>query len=231
MRNNAFLLYDEPSGATTSFVVGNYVIQAPVFIPEIKKDEDLKVLLRFSSAIPKGNPILVPANRWIQLISNPAIGLKAPMSGLQPVDIFLQDHPIFSYDPPEMFRYSMGEEIVRYALQGDRIKGRLFNGHLRKGEACQAMDLIDPFFQPFVERQLPKIVKQLQKKHPKWRVPDVSRDKSPAHIDRAWLDERIDEAYPSYLYEIASQMQKMPNSVLIPPVSGPAKRVKMHMYL
>lgn len=218
MRSNAFLLHDEPSGATTSFVVGDHVIQAPVFIPEVKKDEDLKVLLRFSAAIPKGNPILVPANRWIQLISNPAIGLRAPLSGLKPVNVFLQDYPIFSYDPPEMFRYSMGEEIVRYALQGDRIKGRLFNGHLRKGEPSQAIDLIDPFFQPFVERQLSTIVKQLQKKHPKWQVPDVSNNKQPAHIDRAWLDERIDEAYPAYLYEIASQMQKMPNSVLIPPV-------------
>ena len=45
MRNSEYLLYDQPNGATTSFIVGNTVVPAPAYFPEIKGDEDLKAIL------------------------------------------------------------------------------------------------------------------------------------------------------------------------------------------
>jgi len=218
MKNSAFLIYDAPNGATTSFVVGNDVIPAPAFIPEVKNEEDIRALLRFPAALPERNPIIVPANRWMQLISNPIMGLKAPLSELKPINNFLESHPIFAYDPPEMFRYSLGGELVKYALKGDKIKRRQFNGYLNKGETNQALDMVDPFFQPFIKRQISKIRKQIQKKCPNLGVMDKNKDEPSPHVERAWLDDKIDEAYPLYLYEIASQMLKMPSSILIPPV-------------
>jgi hypothetical protein len=209
MNDSGFLIYDSPAGETTSFVAGNAIVQAPAYIPEIKGDEDIKALLRFSSVLPQGSPIIAPANRWTQLISNPLLGPKAPLGGLTPIDKFLPQHPIYFYDPPELFRYTFGEELVRYALKGEGIKE--FNSHLKKNEMDEAIEMVPPFFRPFVQRQMTSILSKLN-------ITNEDSRKSPPHVEKAWLEDQIDEAYVPYIYDIAAEALRMPSAILIPPV-------------
>lgn len=209
MRNSEYLLYDQPNGATTSFIVGNTVIPAPAYFPEIKGDEDLKAMMRASSALPLGNPVIVPSNRWMHLISNPILGPKGSF-GPNSINGFLEDHPIVFYDPPEFFRYTLGGELVKYALKGDREKKQQFYGFLKKGELDSALEIAHPFFRPFIQRQLQSLLS----------TKNIVKEpvNSSSHVERAWLDSKIDESYAPYVYEIVAQALKMPSAVLIPPV-------------
>lgn len=207
--NYQFLIQDPPSRVTTSFIVGNAIVSAPAFIPEIKGDEDLRALLRCAPTLPQGSPVMVPAARWMQLISNPLIGAKAPLNGLTPINRFIEQHPIYFFDPPEFFRYTLKGELVNYALRGERTGE--FYSHLKKGEIDKAISMAPLLFRPFIRRQIKSIC--LSKK-----IPYEDTDKSLAHVERAWLDDEIDEGYFPYLYDLAAEAIKMPSAILIPPV-------------
>ncbi len=205
-----FLIRDQPAGLTKSFRVGDLTVPGPVFIPEVKGREDLDVILKFSRAIPKGNPILVPAHRWPQLIGNPRFSQGDPFNGIPPASQFLKNHPMIFYDPPELFRYTFSKILVSYALAGNRRAGTQFTNLLKKGERDKALAQIPDFFRPFVERQLPSIYSDIGMKD--------HINKRTSHVERAWLDPIVNEAYAPYIFEIASQAIKMPHSAIIPPV-------------
>lgn len=209
MNANQFLIYDQPSSQTTSFKVGNAVVPAPAYIPEIKGIEDLIALLNFSSVIPKGNPIMVPAYRWLNLISDPRIRQQNILSGNDLIGRFLADHPIYFYDPPEFYKYSLGSELVRYALKGEGMS--TFERRLKEGKMDAALDPIPEFFKPFIQRQMEGIQHKLE-------IGNESPEKSRPHVERAWLDSEIDEAYVPYIYRVVAEALKMPSAVLIPPV-------------
>lgn len=207
--NYEFLLHDQPSRSTTSFIVGDAIVRAPAFIPEIKGDEDLRALLRCASVLPLGSPIMVPTRRFMQLISNPLVGAKAQLNGLTPINQFIEQHPIFFVDPPEFFRYTLGGELVNYALRGERTGE--FYSHLKKGEIDKAIAMAPLFFQPFISRQIKSICSSK-------KIPHIESKRIQAHVDHAWLDHESDEGYVPYLYDVAADAIKMPNAVLIPPV-------------
>ena len=134
MKENEYLEYDLPNNETTSFKVGTMTVPAPVFVPEVKGKEDIQILLKFSNAIPKGNPIIVPENRWMQLINHPTIANLPALGDNITLQKFLSNHPLLFYDPPELFRNSYPDAFVKYALQGDKTKRRKFNNHVIEGE-------------------------------------------------------------------------------------------------
>lgn len=207
--NGEFLMYDQPTKKTTSFVAGNAIVRAPAFIPEIKGDEDLRALLRCSDTLPQGNPIMVPPRRWMQMLSNPLIGVRAPSIGLTPINRFIEQHPIYLYDPPEFFRYTLKGELVKYALRKEKHKE--FYDLLKEGDYEKAISMAPLFFQPFIERQLKSIC--LSKK-----IEYEDQNRSAPRVERAWLDEKSNEGYRFYLYETAAEAIKMPSAILIPPV-------------
>jgi len=204
-----FLIHDQPAKITTSFIVGNAIVKAPAFIPEIKGDEDLRALLRCASTLPQGHPIMVPSRRWMQLISNPIIGTKASLSGLTPINKFIEQHPIYFLDPPEFFRYTLRGELVNYAMRGERVSE--FYGYLKKGEIDKAIAMAPLFFQPFIKRQLKSICSSK-------KISYEESIKSPPHVERAWLDDETSEGYFPYIYDVAVEAIKMPSAILIPPV-------------
>jgi len=206
-----YLIYDPPSGATTSFIVGGMEIPAPSFIPEVKSREDVEALLRFPTALPKGNPIMVPANKWTTLVSHPLFRSGNYLKGIHPIGELVRNHPILFYDPPELFRYSLTNVFVSYALMANKGKVRRFNSSLRKGNEAEALDMVHPFFRPFIERQLYSLYNDLHLDIPE------GMEKT-THIERAWLDPRVDEGYTLYISDIVGQAIKMPYAAIIPPV-------------
>ena len=205
-----FLIHDQPAGLTKSFRIGDLVVSGPVFIPEVKGEEDVEVVLKFHQGIPDGNPILAPAHRLPQLISNPRFTQGDPLNGIPPVSQFIKRHPVILYDPPELFRYTFSKKLVSYALKGDKGAGARFTKFLKKGEPDSALALVPEFFRPFIERQLPSIYSDIGLK-------DYTDEKT-SHVERAWLDSVVNEAYGPYMLEIANQAIKLPHSAIIPPV-------------
>ncbi|MGA2122499.1 MAG: hypothetical protein ABSG49_10755 [Methanoregula sp.] len=208
-----FLVFDQPAGRTTSYLIGDVVIPAPSFIPEIKGDEDIEVILKNSKLLPIGNPLMVPAFRWTKLIENPLFRDGDVFRGLQPALSFVKEHPIIFYDPPELFRYTLTKTLISYALKGDRGAARRFNNYLKKGNQQSAIGMVDPFFQPFIERQMPSILDEMDVKSDN----SIDDEKS-SHLEEAWLDSKINDAYFSYIFGIVTEAQKMPNATVIPPV-------------
>jgi hypothetical protein len=207
-----FLVFDQPAGRTTSYLIGDIVIPAPSFIPEIKGDEDIEVILKNSKVLPTGNPVMVPAYRWTKLIENPLFREGDAFRGLQSALNFVKEHPVIFYDPPELFRYTLTKTLVSYALKGDRGKARKFNNYLKKDNQKAAIEMVDPFFQPFVEKQMRSILSDLEIKT------ENADDEKSSHLEEAWLDSRINDAYFPYIFGIVTEAQKMPNAIVIPPV-------------
>jgi hypothetical protein len=211
MEQKQFLILDQPHERTTSFLIGDTVISAPSFIPEVKGEEDLEVLLKYSGMVPIGNPFMVPAYRWTNLIDHPLFKVGDVFKGIGPIADFLRLHPVIFYDPPEFFRFTLTKNLVSYALKGNRTDARKFNNYLKKKEYNNAINMVDKFFQPFVERQVSGILSDSD-------LVDDAYEGRTSHVEEAWLDPRIDEGYFPYIFGIASDAQKMPNSTIIPPV-------------
>lgn len=207
-----YLLQDMPDGSTNSFLVGNVVVPAPSYIPEIKGAEDIQVLLKHSHALPVENPIMVPSNRWSTDIEKPIFRKGNLLKGIPPIEQFLKQHPFLFYDPPEFFRYTLGKNIVTYALKGSNSEARKFNNFLRKGKVKEALNLTDPFFHAFIERQLHSICSDIK------IDPIIYDGMRKSHVEEAWFDERVDNAYATYISTIASDALKYPNATIIPPV-------------
>jgi|GEM_PF-1574142 hypothetical protein len=201
------LRYDNPSKTATSFKVGNSFYPAPAYIPEIKGEEDLTVLLENMHVIPAGNPILIPANRWANLVQ--PLYFQKRLIGSNPIQDFIQNYSLIFYDPPEFFKGIYGEDLLEYALSGRPENKKSFKVKLKNKDLKGAMALIPPFFQPFVEAQLLTISKAL----------DIQTDiKRNGDVYRAWLDPRISDYYRTYITNNVKMALKSPNSTIIPPV-------------
>jgi len=207
MNDNQFLIYDrETNSRTTSYRVGDFIIPAPTYIPEVKNVEDIRALLRYSSAIAKGNPVMVPAHRWSKLMSDSRV--QSLSKGLDLIGNFVKQHPIYLYDPPELYKYALGAELYGYALKGVGIK-KFEKVLIDEKDVDKAIGLLPEFFRPFVQKQLESIQRKLGIETGKSERP---------RVEHAWLDEKINEAYAPYVYGLANEALKMPNAILIPPV-------------
>ena len=201
------LRYDNPSKTVTSFKIGNAFCPAPTYIPEIKGGEDLNVLLENMHAIPAGNPILIPSNRWADLVQ--PLAYQHKLFGSIPIRDFIQNYSLIFYDPPEFFRGVYGETLLDYALSGKTNGKQNFKAKLKNKDLPGAINVIPPFFQAFVEAQIPTICKSMG-------IDFGGKLKSDVY--RAWLDPRINEFYPGYIVNNVNMALKSPNSTIIPPV-------------
>lgn len=201
------LRYDNPSKTATSFKIGDAFCQAPAYLPEIKGEEDLNVLLENMQAIPVGNPILIPANRWSELVQ--PLSHQLTLFGDLPIRDFIQNYSLIYYDPPEFFKGVYGETLLEYALSGKTNGKQNFKAKLKNKDGNGAMSLIPPFFQPFIEAQLFTISKSL--------IDDPVGTRN-GDVYRAWLDPRINDFYPAYVANIVNMALKSPNATIIPPV-------------
>ncbi len=202
-----YLRYDNLSKTVTSFKVGNVFYPAPAYIPEIKGEEDLNVLLENMHAIPIGNPILVPSNRWADLVH--PLYYQHKLYGNIPIRDFIQNYSLIFYDPPEFFKGVYGETLLDYALSGKPNGKQNFKLKLKNQDIIGAIELVPPFFQPFIEAQLPTICKTL-----KIEVRETHR----GDVYRSWLDSRINDYYPTYIANTVHSALKSSNSTIIPPV-------------
>ena len=209
MLKQEYLTYDKPKNNTTSFYIGDVKIPSPCFIPEIKGAEDIEVLLRFSNALDSNTPIIVPAYRWLSLLSNP----RYKLTDINKISILklIKEHPLLFYEPPEFFRYTLSKNIVTYCLKGNKQEARKFNSFLKKGNTSEALSYLPEFFKPFVERQIGSIYKEHKFEVP-LEVP-VKND-----VKGGWFDPIIEDSYGLHMAEIISDAIKMPNASIIPTV-------------
>lgn len=184
-------------------------IQAPFFVPELKGPECLQSLLIARNALEENNPIMVPGYRWKDIRSKPQF--KEVKDEVQ--SLVLQ-HPFIYNEPVELFRYSQPKNLVTYAFQGDRGSTREFNNRLKKGKYKEALRLLPPFFQPFVETQMKSLLKQISGA----TVPMKYQQQSSGKVHEAWRDSRADKKFVSYFEEVVEDAGKSPNATVLPPV-------------
>ncbi len=206
---NKYLILDEPHNTTKSFYVGEQKILAPSFMVEIKGEEDIEALLRYSNALESNTPIVVPAYRWLSQISTP----RFKQTDLSKISIgtLIKDRPIIFYEPPEFFRYSLSTNLVTYALKGDKQKAKKFYTFLKKKDTVNALNCLPEFFRPFVERQILSIYKDK-----KLEAPIEENKKN--DVKSGWLDQRVVESYPAHMAEIVNDANKMPCAAIVPTV-------------
>jgi hypothetical protein len=212
MSELVYLVKDTPSSATKSFIIGEMKIPGPTFIPEIKSEEDIEVLLRYSKALNPHSPILVPASKWMKQIETPRF--SNPVLSSNKIDIIqlVKDHPILFYEPPELFRYTMGKQLLSYSLSGNRSLSTKFKKGLKSGDESQSIELVPRFFRSFLERQMNVIYKDLE------ISPIAQREKDQLHVERGWLHPFVAESYSEHMTGVIVDALKMPTSAIIPPV-------------
>lgn len=127
-------------------------IATPVFGPEIKGAEDLIAILNHLDVLEPNNPIFVPGHRWRKLRDQETTGGQQ-----EKLAKLLTDHPILMYEPPELFRFSLGGSLVTYALKGSRPRKSDFNSELKNLNVDAALSILPAFFQEFARAQLSKL--------------------------------------------------------------------------
>lgn len=184
-------------------------IESPYFPPEIKGPEGLEALLGAQNALEENNPVIVPGYRWHDIRSKPRF--KQVKEDIQHL---ISDHPFIYYEPVELFRYSQPRNLVTYAFQGDQSKSREFLSRIRDGDYEKGLDLIPPFFQAFLERQMRPLLEADEKA----TVPSEFEDQKTGRIHEGWRDDRADKQFKPYFDAIADDAGKSPNATVIPPV-------------
>jgi len=207
-----YLVKDTPSKATKSFIIGNMRIPGPVFIPEIKSEEDIEVLLKYSQALNYHSPILVPASKWMKQIETPRFSNPDFSTNRINIIQLVKEHPILFYEPPELFRYAMGKQLLSYALSGNKSLLTKFKKGLMSGDEIQSLELVPRFFKPFLERQMNLVYNDLN------ISPIAEREKDQFRVERGWLHPIVAESYSEHMTSIVVDALKMPNSAIIPPV-------------
>lgn len=183
-------------------------IEAPFYTPEISGPEGLEALLLAKDALDPDNPIMVPGHRWQDIRSKPRF--KKVKSEIQEL---VSEHPMFYYEPVELFRYTRPQNLVTYALQGSQSSSREFYSELRDGNYQDAIDKLPTFFQPFVEAQMKPLLKSKD-----ISVPSKYQSQSSGKIYEAWRDKRADSGFTGYFERLATDAGKSRNAAVIPPV-------------
>ncbi len=211
MSKNQFLIFEWET-QTTSYIVGTKKVPAPCFIPEIKGDEDMEVILRFAGKVmDEGNPIMVPANRWSSFVTNAKFRVATLFGDKLNLLQLVKRHPIIFYDPSELFRYTTHQLLVSYALKGNSSRIGEFKRRLEQGRESEALELIPEFYRPFVEKQLTSIYKAM-------KLPQSIEKNEKSHVVDAWLTKEVGESYGAHIVDIYSEARKIPDSAIVPPV-------------
>jgi hypothetical protein len=182
-------------------------IEAPFFTPELKGPEGLKGLLAARSALDPQNPIMVPGHRWQGIRSKPQFKkVRVEIHDL------VSNHPVFYYEPVELFRYTLPQTLVTYAFQGDRTQSSDFYTELRDQNPQAAINLLPTFFQPFVETQMKALCESKD-----ISVPKGFKNQSSGKVHEAWRDTRADSGFTDYFEGVADDASKSPESAVLPP--------------
>jgi len=212
MNKLEYLIKDQASSTTKSFLIGDTKISGPSFIPEIKSEEDIEVLLRYSTAMNLNSPIMVPANRWMNQINTPRFNNPQILDGKISIAQLVKEHPIIFYEPPELYRYTLSKRLLTNSLKGNSGQTKNFKKLLLTDKQSEALDLVPRFCRPFLERQIKGIYSELEIAYPD------NTKKDSQHVERGWLDSTAAESYSEYMTDIIVDALKMPSSTIIPPV-------------
>lgn len=183
-------------------------IEAPFYCPEIKGPEGLESLLTVHGALDSHNPIVVPGYRWQDIRSKPSFKDQK-----REIKRLISQHPIYYYEPVELFRYTQPKNLVTYAFQGSRSSSREFYQRIRKGNMKSAVGMLPEFFQPFLEAQLERLIEKTDRA----TVPPSISTKN-KKIHEAWRDKRADQGFQTYFDYLVDDAVKQPNVSIVPPV-------------
>ena len=182
-------------------------IEAPFYTPELSGPEGLQALLIAKDALEEKNPIMVPGHRWQDIRSQPKFKQVR-----EEIRSLVTNHPLFYYEPVELFRYTRPQKLVTHAFQGNLSRSRDFYSELRDGNVEQAIEKLPRFFQPFVEAQIKPLLnsKEIQ-------VPEKYKSQSSGKVYESWRDDRADSGFTEYFEKLANDAGNAPNAALIPP--------------
>lgn len=180
-------------------------IKTPSFVPEIKSYEDVHAIAPYLDALDENNPVMVPGYQWDRIKSMPSMARHGENFRR------LQNLPHIYYEPPELFRFTMPDRLVSYALRGSKTKRGRFNEKVEDGDIDGALEELPMFFRPFVDRQRKTLLKHYDD------GPDPSTE-SNGKVAEGWSDPRADRGYYDYFQAIVEDAKEIRNVHVAPPV-------------
>lgn len=183
-------------------------IEAPLFTAEVSGPEGLQALLNAKEALADQTPIAVAGYRWRDIRSKPRF--KKSRNDIKDL---VANHPIFYYEPVELFRYTLPQTLVTYGLQGDQSRSREFYSRLRNGDVDGALSMLPAFFQPFVDAEIKSLCSD--KEIP---IPSGYLSQGSGKIHEAWRDKKADSGFTDYFEFLAEDAANSPNSAIVAPV-------------
>jgi len=183
-------------------------IEAPFYTPEVSGPEGLQALLYAKEALEEQNPVIVPGHRWQDIRSKPRF-----REVREEIRELVTEHPIYYYEPVELFRYTRPQSLVTYAFRGDQGQSRAFYDKLREGQYDKAIHSLPTFFQPFVETQMKSLLESKE-----IDIPSKYESQSSGKVHEAWRDRRADSGFTKYFETLTNDAGNAPNATLIPPV-------------
>lgn len=217
MNQTETVYYRQTSPGQEEYRIGQRPwIDAPSYIPEIKGGEDILVLLENRNVLDENNPVMVPGSRWPQLRDRPMF--KDYETQLQDV---VRNQPLIYWDPPELFRKSHPDTLVRLAFRGSRSKRRKFNKKLRARRFRDALDMLPDFHGEFVERRLASLVRQDNELVYEDVAAEIEDDfpKNGAKATDAWREKDVDSGgYQRYMTDMIQDAARFPSTFVVPTV-------------
>jgi len=213
---------NESDEAVESFKMGGHEgITAPVYIPELKGAEGLRAILDHVDALDEKNPVMVPAAKWSWLREKNEIISRTNDEGreigAEEVEEFEENHPLVFYDPPELYNYKLTKTLTNYVFKHGAWESERFNKLLTQGNYSDALRELPEFLHPFIHANFNRVLEET----------DGASQISPSELqinttEEAWTSLE-DRNFDEYYQVLATQAEKRPSSVLVPPVPQMSK--------
>lgn len=214
-------LTDSEEGQEAFRMGGHDDIPSPVYIPELKGAEGLHAILDHADALDERNPIMVPAAKWSWLREKNEITGRTNDGGdhigEKEVKQLEEEHPLVFYDPPELYNYKLTKTLTNYLFKHGGWNEERFETFLKRGEHAEAFRELPEFVHPFLHANINRLLEEVE------GASQVSpSQKAIDSTDEAWTSLEP-ENFETYYQVLATQAEKRPSAVLVPPVPQMSK--------
>lgn len=210
------------SGIIGKLTIHERTIPTPSFVIEVAGEEDLTVAIRNINLLKESHLVSVPAFKWETYTRNLPIAFDDELNR-RSIE-FITRHHLLSYEPPELYRFSMPGRLVSHALRDDRLKiNKFYDLAVIQDKKDEALNLLPPFEREFVKRGLDSLVWRRYCALKRRNAPSLEKIKKvpekpseKAGADGAWSN--IEEPYRIHIVDGMQQTIAMRVSTSFVPV-------------
>lgn len=197
------------------FRIGEFAeVPDPVYVPELKGAEGLHAILDHIEALEPQNPVMVPAAKWSWLRTKREIRTRAnendSETGGDEIEALESGHPIFFYDPPELYNYRRTKALMNYVLKNPKWNKEKFENYLVRDEPDKALREVPQIHHPFIHANPNRLLEEVD------GADKVDKAKVNS-TDHAWITLE-EENLRGYYHQLTNDAKPVRSAVMIAPV-------------